>query len=69
VEQIPNRGAFVANPSLEVGRGFFVIRAALERAVVRKLSSRIHDLVQQRLKEMVEDETRLAEKAKWKPSA
>ncbi len=31
VELIPNRGAFVPNPSPDEGRGIFVIRAALER--------------------------------------
>lgn len=63
VELIPNRGAFVANPSLEEGRGIFVIRSALERAMVRQLSGRIDAASIKRLTEMVEAETRLAEKS------
>jgi len=63
VELIPNRGAFVANPSLEEGRGIFVIRAALERGMVRQLSGRIDAVSVKRLREMVEAETRLAEKS------
>jgi len=63
VELIPNRGAFVANPSLEEGRGIFVIRAALERGMVRQLSGRIDAVSVERLTEMVEAETRLAEKS------
>lgn len=63
VELIPNRGAFVANPSLEEGRGIFMIRAALERAMVRQLSGRIDAAAVERLRAMVEEETRLAEKS------
>lgn len=63
VELIPNRGAFVANPSLEEGRGIFVIRAALERAMVRQLAGRIDAGAVARLTQMVEAETRLAEKS------
>ena len=63
VELIPNRGAFVANPSLEEGRGIFVIRAALERAMVRQLAGRIDAAVVERLRQMVEEETRLAQKS------
>lgn len=63
VELIPNRGAFVANPSLEEGRGIFVIRAALERAMVRQLAGRIDAVAVKQLMAMVEEETHLAEKS------
>ncbi|MCF1711004.1 GntR family transcriptional regulator [Tabrizicola sp. J26] len=63
VELKPNRGAFVANPTLEEGRGIFVIRAALERAMVRQLAGRIDVETARTLHQMVEDETRLAEKS------
>ena len=41
VDLIPNRGAFVANPSLEDGRGIFTVRRALERAMVLELVGKI----------------------------
>ncbi len=63
VELKPNRGAFVANPTLEEGRGIFVIRAALERAMVRQLAGRIDEETARTLRQMVEDENRLAEKS------
>ena len=69
VELILNRWAFVANPSLEEGRGIFVIRAALERGMVRQLAGRIDAAAIERLTQMVEAETRLARKATWRPSA
>ena len=62
VELKPNRGAFVANPSLEEGRGIFVIRAALERAMVRQLAGRIDREAERTLRRMVKEESRLAEK-------
>lgn len=63
VELIPNRGAFVAIPSLEEGRGIFVVSAALERAMVRQLSGRIDATSVERLTRMVEEESRLAQKS------
>lgn len=63
VELIPNRGAFVANPSLEEGRGIFIIRAALERAMVRQLSGRVDATAVARLRAMVDEEARLAEQS------
>ena len=41
VELIPNRGAFVANPTLEDGRDIFAVRKALERLVVQEVASRM----------------------------
>ncbi|THD80832.1 GntR family transcriptional regulator [Aliigemmobacter aestuarii] len=60
VELIPNRGAFVANPSLEEGRGIFVVRRALERAMVLELAGRIESDIAARLHEMVAREAALA---------
>lgn len=63
VELKPNRGAFVANPSLEEGRDVFVVRAALERAMVRQLAGRIDAQAAATLRRMVEEEDRLSEKS------
>ncbi len=38
VEQIPNRGAFVARPSVEVTRDVYALRRILESGVVRSLA-------------------------------
>ena len=40
VEQIPNRGAFVAKPSVEVTRDVYALRRILEAGVVRTLAQR-----------------------------
>ena len=53
VDLIPNRGAFVANPSLEDGRGIFTVRRALERAMVLELVGKIDAPAAARLREMV----------------
>ena len=63
VELKPNRGAFVANPTLEEGRDVFVVRAALERAMVRQLSGRIDPQAANTLRRMVEEESRLSERS------
>ncbi|MDG3579904.1 GntR family transcriptional regulator [Rhizobium sp. YJ-22] len=59
VELKPNRGAFVANPSLDEGRGIFVIRAALERAMIKELAGRIDAETAENLREMVAREAAL----------
>jgi DNA-binding GntR family transcriptional regulator len=41
VETKPNRGAFVATPSLEEARQIFEVRHCLEREVIRRLAERI----------------------------
>lgn len=41
VELKPNRGAFVANPSLDEGRDIFVVRRALERVVAEMLAGNL----------------------------
>jgi DNA-binding GntR family transcriptional regulator len=38
VDLLPNRGAYVANPSLDEGRDVFVVRRGLERMVVESLA-------------------------------
>lgn len=58
VELIPNRGAFVANPTLEEGRDIFAVRKGLERLVVQEVAARmtpqiaavLQDLAQKELK-------------------
>lgn len=39
VDLIPNRGAFVSNPSLDEGRDIFAVRKGLERLVVMRLAA------------------------------
>ena len=56
VDLIPNRGAFVANPSLEDGRGIFTVRRALERAMVLELAGKIDTAKAARLRNMVSRE-------------
>ncbi len=41
VELKPNRGAFVANPTLDEGRDVFVVRRGLERIVAETLAGRL----------------------------
>lgn len=41
VELIPNRGAFVANPTLEEGRDIFAVRKGLEHLVVQEIVARM----------------------------
>lgn len=41
VELKPNRGAFVANPSLAEGRELFIVRTGLERTVAQVLAGRL----------------------------
>lgn len=60
VDLIANRGAFVANPSLEEGRGIFTVRRALERAMVQELAGKIDAATALRLRAMVAREAALA---------
>ncbi len=41
VDLLPNRGALVANPTLDEGRDVFVVRRGLERMVVLQLAGRL----------------------------
>ncbi|WP_376873483.1 GntR family transcriptional regulator [Albirhodobacter sp. R86504] len=56
VELRPNRGAFVANPSLEEGRDVFVVRHGLERMVVRHLAGNLTPSQIKTLREMLHQE-------------
>jgi DNA-binding GntR family transcriptional regulator len=56
VEFKPNRGAFVARPTLEEGRDLFGVRIDLERVVVRRLAGTLSPEDLARLKAMVERE-------------
>ncbi len=60
VDLKPNRGAFVANPSLEEGRGIFHVRRALERAMMLDLSGKIDPAIAGRLRAMVAREAAMA---------
>lgn len=41
VDLLPNRGAFVANPSLDEGRDVFAVRHGLERMVITQLAGNL----------------------------
>lgn len=56
VELRPNRGAFVAQPSLDEGRDAFAVRAGLERVVVQQLAGRLSAADEQRLRALVRRE-------------
>jgi DNA-binding GntR family transcriptional regulator len=58
VELRPNRGAYVAAPSLEDGQDIFAVRGALERLVVITLAGRLTDAQRRRLEEHVAAEER-----------
>jgi DNA-binding GntR family transcriptional regulator len=60
VDLKPNRGAVVANPSLEEGRGIFLVRRALERAMITELAGKIDPARAAQLRAMVARETALA---------
>jgi DNA-binding GntR family transcriptional regulator len=60
VELKPNRGAFVANPTLEEGREVFVVRRGLERIVATSLAGRLSAQDVARLTALVEEEKRAA---------
>ncbi|MGQ9367893.1 GntR family transcriptional regulator [Azospirillum sp. ST 5-10] len=60
VELKPNRGAFVANPSLEEGRDAFVVRRSLERTVAETLAGRLRPDEVSELRDFVARETAVA---------
>jgi DNA-binding GntR family transcriptional regulator len=59
VDLIPNRGAFVANPSLDEGRHIFVVRKALERTVMQQIAGQMTPQIAQSLRALVKDEAAL----------
>ncbi|WP_226341110.1 GntR family transcriptional regulator [Gemmobacter serpentinus] len=56
VDLLPNRGAFVANPSLDEGRDVFVVRRGLERMVVKQLAGQLSASQIEELGRMLEQE-------------
>lgn len=56
VDLLPNRGAFVANPSLDDGRDVFVVRRGLERMVVMQLAGQLTPAQIAELRRMLEQE-------------
>ena len=56
VELKPNRGAFVANPTLDEGRDLFVVRRGLERTVAETLAGRLSTRAIAELRALVERE-------------
>ena len=52
VDLIPNRGAFVAKPTLDEGRDIFAVRKTLERLVVIHLTANVTPATRQTLQDM-----------------
>jgi DNA-binding GntR family transcriptional regulator len=52
VDLIPNRGAFVAKPTLDEGRDIFAVRKTLERLVVIHLATNLTPATRQSLQDM-----------------
>lgn len=63
VDLIPNRGAFVANPSLDEGRDIFLVRKGLERLVMLQLADRMSPELSQILQEMTNAEAAMVAKS------
>ena len=62
VDLKPNRGAFVANPSLDEGRDVFIVRRGLERMVAESLAGKLDAADIQRLRAFIGEEKKLAGK-------
>ncbi|MCP8940763.1 GntR family transcriptional regulator [Alsobacter sp. SYSU M60028] len=60
VELRPNRGACVAQPSLEDGKGIFAVREALERLVVQELAGKLTPEQRRRIEAHVAEEEKAA---------
>ena len=56
VQQTPNRGATVAQPSVQEGRDLFATRRVLESAILESLIARVDDGMIARLKKKLEQE-------------
>lgn len=56
VDQLPNRGARVAKPSVKEGRDLFATRRALESAIINALVEKIDDSLIERLRQMLDRE-------------
>lgn len=60
VELKPNKGAFVANPSLEEGRDIFMVRRGLEQTVTGLLAGKLKPADVEKLKAFVAEEKRVS---------
>lgn len=58
---VPNRGAFVAKPSIEEARDVFFARRTIEERLVERLCATINDKAAKRLRDHVEAERRAHE--------
>ena len=56
VDQLPNRGASVAKPSVEEGRDLFATRRVLEGAIIQSLTPKISKSQIQQLRDMLDQE-------------
>ena len=56
VDQLPNRGASVAKPSVEEGRDLFATRRVLEGAIIQSLTPHISKAQIQQLRHMLDQE-------------
>lgn len=56
VDQLPNRGASVARPSVKEGRDLFATRRALEGAIIETLTPNIDKAQIKRLRQMLDQE-------------
>ncbi|MGL5010262.1 MAG: GntR family transcriptional regulator, partial [Paracoccaceae bacterium] len=63
VDLVPNRGAFVANPSLDEGRDIFLVRKGLERLVMLQLAVRMSPDLVLTLQEMTNAEAAMVTKS------
>jgi DNA-binding GntR family transcriptional regulator len=62
VELRPNRGAFVANPSLDEGRDVFIVRRGLERMVAESLAGQLKAAEIDELRAFIAEEKKSAGK-------
>ncbi len=60
VDLKPNRGAFVAHPSLEEGRGTFAVRRGLERVMIESLAGKLTPAHVAKLQDLVAREAAAA---------
>lgn len=56
VDQLPNRGASVAKPSVKEGRDLFATRRALESAIIETLTPQVDKTQIQQLRQMLDQE-------------
>jgi DNA-binding GntR family transcriptional regulator len=62
VDLIPNRGAFVAKPTLDEGRDTFTVRKGLERLVVEQIAANITPEISEKLHKLAANEEALLAK-------